>query len=99
MYDNQGCIIEWYFDITRKNAISETGEPYADDMYLDAVLMPSGKIMIFDEDELLEARDNGNISQEEFNIAYSVLNRLIDSKVISVNFMEKFCSRLLSLFK
>ena len=99
IYDNDGCIIEWYFDITRKNAVDENGEPYCDDLYLDAALMPDGKILILDEDELCAARDNGSVSQAEFDMAYNVLNKLIEDKVISVDFMETLCSKLLKNFE
>ena len=100
LYDNHGCIIEWYFDITRINAVDEkSGEPYCDDLYLDAALLPDGKIIILDEDELIAARDNGDISQDEFDLAYRSLNRLLENKIISVEFMETLCSGLLALFK
>ncbi|MCL2774397.1 MAG: DUF402 domain-containing protein [Oscillospiraceae bacterium] len=99
MYDDKGIIIEWYFDITRKNSIDENGDPYCDDMYLDAVLMPDGRILILDEDELRDALDNGNITQDEFDMACRVLNELIERKIISIDYMENLCSRLLALFE
>ena len=98
MYDDQSKIIEWYFDITRKNSVDETGSPYCDDMYLDAALMPDGRIIILDEDELSDALDNGNITQAEFDTAYKVLNELIEKKIITVEYMEKFCSKLKEAF-
>jgi predicted RNA-binding protein associated with RNAse of E/G family len=99
MYDNHGDIIEWYVDITRKNTIDEEGNPYCDDLYLDAALMPDGSILIFDEDELQNALIHGNINQSEFDMAYRVLNKLIDSKIIDLTYMKALCSRLLSLFE
>lgn len=98
MYDNHGDIIEWYVDITRKNAIDEEGKPYCDDLYLDAALMPNGKIFIFDEDELRSALISGNINQNEFDMAYRVLNELIDRKILDLTYMKTLCSRLMSLF-
>ena len=99
LYDEHGEIIEWYIDITRKNGISEDGVPYCDDMYLDAVLTPDGQVIILDEDELADARDAGNITQAEFDMAYRVLNKLIESKTISLEYMESLCSRLSALFE
>ena len=98
IYDNNGCIVEWYFDISRKNAITENGKPYCDDMYLDAALMPDGKILILDEDELLAARNSGNISQEEFDMAYNVLDKSLSEKIIGVDFMETLFSFLQKKF-
>ena len=98
IYDDKNNIVEWYFDITRKNAVDEKGNPYCDDLYLDAALMPDGQIMIFDEDELKNARDKGSISQQDFDMAYAVLKRLVDKKIMNIAYMEALCSRLHSLF-
>ena len=70
IYDDNNAIIEWYFDITRINAVDENGNPYCDDLYLDAALMPYGRILIFDEAELENALTNGNISQKDFGMAH-----------------------------
>ena len=98
MYDQHGEIIEWYFDITRKNAVDDKGEPYCDDLYLDAALMPDGRVLIFDEDELRDALTGGGISQADFELAYRVLNGLIDRKILDLTYMKALCSRLGALF-
>jgi len=98
IYDNHGAIVEWYFDITRKNALDENGTPYCDDLYLDAALMPDGRILIFDEDELQAARDSGFVTPEEFDMAYTVLKRLIADKIIDVAYMQNLCEQLMALF-
>jgi len=98
LYDDSGNIIEWYFDVTRKNAVDDEGNPYCDDLYLDAALMPDGKILIFDEDEIKNALDNGTITRHEFDMAYDVLNALKEKQVLDVTYMKKLCSRLILLF-
>ncbi|MCL1820610.1 MAG: DUF402 domain-containing protein [Oscillospiraceae bacterium] len=98
VYNNHNDIIEWYFDITRKNAVDEKGNPYCDDLYLDAALMPDGHILIFDEDELKNALNNGGINKQEFDMAYETLRKLIDKKIIDTAYMEMFCLKLWSLF-
>ena len=75
MFDNHGKLIEWYFDIAKTVGI-ENGIPFEDDMYLDMVIMPNGKKIILDEDELLAARNEGIISQEEMDSAYNTLREL-----------------------
>ena len=75
MFDDHGKLIEWYFDIAKTVGI-ENGIPFEDDMYLDMVIMPNGKKIILDEDELLEARNEGIISQEEMDSAYNTLREL-----------------------
>ncbi len=75
MFDEKDNIIEWYFDIS-KNIGVENGIPYEDDLYLDMVITPLGEELILDEDELLEARDNGVITQSDVEEAYQTLNQL-----------------------
>jgi len=99
MYDDNNAIIEWYFDITRKNTIDEEGNPYCDDLYLDAALLPDGQILIFDEDEIKSALDQGTIAQHEFDMAYIVLDALKAKQVLTVCYMETLCSRLRLLFQ
>jgi predicted RNA-binding protein associated with RNAse of E/G family len=98
IYDNNNDIIEWYFDITRKNDVDEMGNPYCDDLYIDAALMPDGRILIFDEDELMNAFSNGIVNQKDFDMAHSVLKKLIEEKIIDIAYVETLCSKLMSLF-
>ena len=99
IYNNHGDIIEWYFDISRKNSVDENGNPYCDDMYLDLALMPDGRILIFDEDELRSAYENGGITTDEYNMAYRVKDELMERGIIDITYMGDFCAKLLSLFK
>jgi len=98
IYDNHGKIIEWYFDITSKNAVDEDGNPYCDDLYLDAALMPDGRVLILDEDQLTNALSSGSISQQDFDMAHGVMKRLIDDKIIDVAYLEELCAQLMGLF-
>ena len=98
MYDDKDNIIEWYFDITKVNAVDEEGRPFCDDLYLDIVLLPSGETFILDEDELSEALISGAVTQNEYDMAYDTLNRLAHDKIIDVAYMETLCSKLRLLF-
>ena len=75
MFDNRGKLIEWYFDIA-KAVGSENGIPFEEDLYLDMAIMPDGEKIILDEDELLAARSEGIISQEDMDGAYNTLREL-----------------------
>jgi len=100
MYDNNDDMIGWwYFDITSNNSIDEEGNPYYDDLFLDAVLLADGQIIICDEDELKDAFDVGEITRTEFDMAYVTLNSLKEKKIIDVTHITAFCSRLKLLFK
>lgn len=98
IYDQKGDIVEWYFDMTAKNGVDSEGKPYCDDLYLDAVLTPRGEIKILDEDELQQALDDGNITEDEFNLAHRVLEELLTKKIIGVDYMQKLCARLKAMF-
>ncbi|MDR0313563.1 MAG: DUF402 domain-containing protein [Treponema sp.] len=99
IYDNNGKIIEWYFDITKKNAVDNEGNPYCVDLFLDIVLLPDGQIVILDEDELQNAYNEGIITCNEYNFAYKVKNKLINDGIVNVYYMEKLCNRLLEKLK
>ena len=98
MYDDKDDIIEWYFDITKVNAVDEEGRPFCDDLYLDIALLPNGEALILDEDELAEALTSGAITQNEYDMAYGTLNKLINDKIIDVAYMETLCFKLRLLF-
>ena len=97
MYDNHGHIVEWYFDIVRENAVDEHGRPYSDDLFLDVVLTPDGRVLILDENELQDAYEHGAVTAGEFRMAHRVKDELI--KIANIGCMEALCSRLLTLFE
>ena len=98
MYDNKGNLIEWYFDISKKIGI-ENGIPYEDDLYLDLVIMPNGERIVIDEEELLNAKENGDITQEDVKLAYAVLKKLDNKYVSNLNELINLTNYLLSKFK
>lgn len=70
-------IMYWFFDIARESSITKEGVPYIEDLYLDILWYPSSEFELVDEDELLEALNDGNITKEEFDLAYKVANETI----------------------
>ncbi|WP_442600754.1 DUF402 domain-containing protein [Paenibacillus sp. KN14-4R] len=83
--DKQGRIVQWYFDVVQSQGINEDGIPYIDDLYLDLVYLPDGRIFILDEDELEEALSKGLIKQSEYESAYQTLNEIINSLKTNTN--------------
>jgi len=98
IYDEKNQIVEWYFDIARENGIDENGNRYCEDMYLDAALLPDGRVLILDEDELTAALNDGSVTRDEFDEAHGVLRKMTDDKIISVEFMERLCGKLICKF-
>ena len=93
MYDERNQIIEWYFDITRRNYVDENGDPCLDDLFLDIVLFPNGRMVTLDEDELSEALNRGEITREDYQLAYEVHSKLVN-EILDVRSATQLCSQL-----
>lgn len=78
MFDRKLEVVQWYFDICKGNKINDQGMPYYDDLYLDVVVLPTGEILLLDEDELTDALENNEISKEEYDLAYCEAEKLIN---------------------
>ena len=75
--DKNKNIVDYYIDITLENGIKYK-IPYYIDLYLDIVHHPvSNKVKFCDEDELKEALDNKIISKRDYNLAYTIGNKLL----------------------
>lgn len=69
MYDPDGRLKQYYFDITLDNFVDSDGVPGFSDLYLDIVLNPDGTWVMLDRDELDAALDSGEISREVHDLA------------------------------
>lgn len=89
-------IVEWYFDVAKCSGLSDNGIPYIDDLYLDVILYPTGKLKLIDEDELKDALLNKKINNNDFNLAYKVANNLINSIQGKENELSKLTYKYLN---
>jgi len=96
-YSPTGELLEFYFDITRSNFIDERGTPCIDDIFLDLVVLPNGKVVTIDADELQDALDKGEITQQEFDNAYAVHDQIKASKWGNAEFLKQHCGKLLEV--
>ena len=96
MFDEKNVIKEWYFDISKEVGI-ENGVPYEDDLYLDVVIVPDGRIHLLDEDELYKALEGKDITEtvekleklsEKFNIDF-ILSVSMDESELPENVKSK----------
>jgi predicted RNA-binding protein associated with RNAse of E/G family len=99
MLDSQGNVVQWYFDITKQNGVSEEGIPYFDDLYLDVVILPSSDIIILDEDELQAALNAGEITKVEYDMAYGKADEIINGIGKDVNALHAFSNKYLEYIK
>lgn len=94
MFDDNSNLIEWYFDIAKEIGI-ENDIPYEDDLYLDMIIMPDGKKLVLDEEELIDAFNNAEIMQSDVDLAYQTLKKIENMYVSNldnlINLTNKFC--------
>lgn len=92
--DRDVNVVGYYFDISCGNGVEEN-IPYYDDLYLDIAYCPDDNnyISILDEDELLEALNDGEITKEQFDLAKEECSKLFqeikENKNIFVNMNKK----------
>ncbi|PEB52698.1 hypothetical protein CON65_08205 [Bacillus pseudomycoides] len=78
MLNEKRKLVQYYIDVAKEFKIDERGMPYFDDLYLDVVLLPNGDVYLLDEDELEEAYIDGDISKEEYNVAWETVRWLLE---------------------
>ena len=87
MLDDQKELVQYYIDVAKDYEIDERGLPYFDDLYLDVVLLPNGKIYVLDEDELEDAYKSGDVTKEEYELAWYTTKWIIAAIKI-MNFID-----------
>lgn len=96
-YNKENKILQWYFDIINKVGI-ERDNPFFEDLYLDVTITPNNKIELLDEDELKEALESKDITQEQYDMAYSFARNLvkkIDGKIDELKrFSDKYFEKI-----
>lgn len=78
MFDEEGNLLQMYFDITGGNLFSDPENPRFRDMYLDLVLRPDGVVVLLDEDELTEALEKGEITPAEYEQTMAAADKLYE---------------------
>ena len=99
MIDDKDEIVQWYFDITKQNAIDINSQPFYDDLYLDVVVFPSGEIVLLDEDELKAALESGDITQIDFDLAYNETNHIMKGIAKDDTFLSNMSYNDLEFFR
>lgn len=95
--NNKNEFLDWFFDIAKDSALTKDGIPYIDDLYLDLIMTPTGDIRMVDQEELQEALDKKIITQEDFDLAYEVANKLINQLDGKINKVIEFTKKYFDL--
>ncbi|TFB22856.1 DUF402 domain-containing protein [Filobacillus milosensis] len=75
-FNEMGEPVQFYFDICRGIG-TEDGVPYLDDLFVDVVYLPSGKVIVLDEDELDEALEQQEIDEDHYQFAQTTTQQVI----------------------
>lgn len=78
VYDEKDCIVQRYIDICKQQGISDQGIPWYDDLFLDIVMFPSGELYLLDQEELEEARQQGIVNAEDYELAWSTARMVME---------------------
>lgn len=95
IYDENNYLTEWYVDILLGQGVEENGMPYYDDLFLDVIVFRDGSITVVDEDELLEALNNNEITRLEYDFAYSEGKKIIERFRDNINKEVKYTEDML----
>lgn len=76
MYDPAGRPLQYYFDITDGNVLSDGRDCCFDDLYLDLVLHTDGTLETLDRDELDAALAEGKITAAQHRTALAAAQEL-----------------------
>lgn len=76
-FNEQGQIIQWYFDICLQHGKTRNNIPWLDDLFLDIVVFPTGEIELLDVEELQNELAVEEISKNEYDLAISESEKLI----------------------
>lgn len=79
--DAGGVPVQFYVDVGAGSGVGAEGLPYMDDLYLDVVarVSPDWAVLnseIIDEDELEAALKNGEVTQEQYALAWAEARRI-----------------------
>ena len=96
MLDKNSHILLWYIDMIASQGIDEKGIPYFDDLYLDLIVRPNGEIIEDDRDELEEALKQGNITQQQFELADRTGRELREGLLSDLDTFQRFTYQCLS---
>jgi len=97
MIDDNKEVIQWYFDISYKIDL-DNNVPYEDDMYLDMIITKESNLIQMDEDELIDAYNNKELTKEDLNAAYEIYNYLENKYYKDINKLKEFTNYLINKY-
>lgn len=88
-----------YIDMIAEQGYDEDGVPFFYDLYLDLVVYPDGTVIEDDMDELQEALECGDITQEQFDLALEASDKLKKGLLKDIDAFKEFIQKLYDIFE
>lgn len=85
----------WYVDVIEGFEYDSDGVAVYIDKYLDVVFTPQGDVKIDDRDELDEALQTGDITEEQYHSAFAECDRILEQYCTDIVETEVFYLELL----
>ncbi len=98
MFDDKGCFVQYYFDISRKNVIDGENS-WFEDLFLDIVVQNNKTISVLDEDELYTAYEENIITKEEFDFANQTCEKLVDKIINNCRDFDEMALKYFNILK
>lgn len=99
MYDKQGSVVQYYFDVVHDIYISHDGELRFHDLFLDIIMTADGTLKLMDRDELDQARAEGIIDNALYDRALCTAERLLCKLDGNEPAWRNFCGEMLRLIE
>lgn len=93
MYDENKNIVQYYIDITEKNVIKKEEDSYFYDLFLDIVLLNTGKVIVLDEEELKQAYENKKINDKQYELSCAITKDIVRYLPKKKYLLEEFCNK------
>lgn len=78
MYDREDNIVQWVVMICKSKGLTAGQIPWHEDLHLQLVMLPDGALYIKDADRLEEAVSNGDLTQDDYKLAWQTANQVME---------------------
>ena len=89
----------WYIDMIAEQGVDSDGISYFDDLYLDLVVYPDGKIVVDDRDELEQALQEKDITEQQYELALQTSENLQNGLLADIEKFKEYTYQCLNLVR
>lgn len=78
MYDEKLRIVQWTITICKSQGVSSDRVPWYDDLHLQIVILPSGRMYVINQERLEEAVKSGELGRGDYELAWNTANQIME---------------------